>query len=227
MKLSDIKGPIANLVNKKLLDKYNEILKGFASQLDPDKYYQFPTSFTGQYGSSGLFYYNKDIKQFIVDGGEFDCSWYRKETPEKIKELVSIFKLKGKYWVVEDGFIFNNNLFSCTMEITIYSPEHRDKTDDTIAYSAKIKVKTKDSKQLLKELSGCLGNTMPGYSKLRDGKGVEIKVGDIVAYSNTNTTKVKLGEVKSLGDIKVTLYPGGSRYPKSLIIVSREAITKI
>lgn len=227
MKLSDIKGPIANLVNKKLLDKYNEILKGFASQLDPTKYYQFPSSFTGHYGSRGLFYYNKEIKRFIVEGGEFDCGWYKKETPEKIKELVSIFKLKGKYWVTEGEFTFDNNLFFCTMEITTYNPERRDKTGDTIAYSAKIKVKTKNSKQLLKELSGCLGNTMPGYSKLRDGKGVEIKVGDIVAYSDTNTTKVKLGEVKSLGDIKVTLYPGGSRYPENLIIVSREAITKI
>jgi len=218
MKLGDIKGPIADQVNKKLLGKYNEILKGFASQLDPIKYCQFPTSCTDR---SGLFCYNKDIKQFIIDGGEFDCSWYRRETPEKIKELVSIFNLKGKYWVIENGFTFDNSLFSCTMEIMTYSPTHL----NTISHSAKIKAKTKDSKQLLKELSGYLGNTLPGYSKLRDGKGVEIKVGDIVAYSDT--TKVNLGEVTKLGDLKVTLYPGGSRYPESLIIVSREAITKV
>lgn len=220
MKLGDIKGPIADQVNKKLLGKYNEILKGFASQLDPVKYYQFPTSCPDR---SGLFCYNKDIKQFIIDGGEFNCSWYRRETPEQIKELVSIFNLKGKYWVIESGYTFENNLFSCTMEIMTYSPTHL----NTISHSAKIKVKTKDSKQLLKELSGYLGNTLPGYSKLRDGKGVEIKVGDIVAYSDTNTTKVNLGEVTKLGDLKVTLYPGGSRYPESLIIVSREIITKV
>jgi hypothetical protein len=222
MKLSDIKGPVADQVNKKLLDKYSEILKGFASQLDPVKYYKFPTD---NYGRSGLFCYNKEIKQFIVDGSEFNCSWYRKETPEKIKELVSIFNLKDKYWVIEEGFTFENNLFSCTMEILTYSPTNL----NTISHSAKIKVKTKDSKQLLKELSrcGCLGNTLPGYSKLKDGKGIEIKVGDIVAYSDTDTTKVKLGKVTKLGDLKVTLYPGGSRYPESLIIVSREAITKI
>ena len=124
---------------------------------------------------------------------------------------------------MKGGFTFENSLFFCTMKIMTYSPTHL----NTISHSAKIKVKTKDSKQLLKELSGYLGNTLPGYSKLRDGKGVEIKVGDIVAYSDTNTTKVNLGEVTKLGDLKVTLYPGGSRYPESLIVVSREAITKI
>ena len=222
MKLSDIKGPIADQVNKRLLDKYIEILKGFASQLDPVKYYQFPTSCTDR-DRDGLFYYKKEIRQFIIDGDEFDCSWYRIETPEKIKELVSIFKLRGKYWVDEGGFTFENNLFSCTMEIRTTSNSR-----DLISHYATIKVKTKDSKQLLKELSRCLGNTLlPGYSKLKDSKGVDIKVGDIVAYSDSNTTKVKLGEVTKLGDVKVTLYPGGSRYPESLIIVSRKAITKI
>lgn len=96
-------------------------------------------------------------------------------------------------------------------------------------FTLKIQTQTKDLDALWKEIESNLGNTNTlGYGKLKDARGVEIKVGDIVAYSSADKAKVRLGKVKSLGDIQVTLEGGeGSKYPENIIVVSREAITKI
>ncbi len=58
----------------------------------------------------------------------------------------------------------------------------------------------------------------------KDRNGNEIKVGDMVAYSGTGSTRVHLGRVLKLTAVKVTVQGQGSKTPRNLLNISNQPV---
>lgn len=234
MKLSDIKGDIANRVNEILFTKFEEYLNEFILTL-PEKY---KSTIKQEHSAAGrmLFDYNKEIKDFLSTGhGYFGKDWYtsydkNKSTFDEDAKVLGL--VRGKESI--ENLKFENKYFSGDISIISYaSCKAWGDYNNTINHYSKIYLKIKDIDALMKELDQALGNkTSLGHKKLKDARGIEIKVGDIVACSDSHYAGVWLAEVMGLSDvqIKVTSKYGGrgeiNKCPGDVIVVSREAITK-
>lgn len=231
MKLADIKGDIAVKVNEILFTKFEEYLNEFIQTL-PEKY---KSTIKQEHSNPGrtLFRYNKEIKDFLSTGhGHSGNSWYnsyniKKSTIEEDARVLGLVRGKG----LTEKFKFENKYFSGKISITSNaSCKAWGDYGNSINHYADIYLKIKDIDALMKELDQALGNkTGLGYKKLKDARGVEIKVGDIVVCSDSHYAGVWLAEVLSLSDVMIGV--SGSwgkinKYPGDVIVVSREAITK-
>ena len=238
MKINELKGNLADRANNIVLNKYLDFLLAFNNTLDHEKYGNIEEDFydlPGYRKNGKLFRYNKELKEFLTTG-EFknwrywnysSCTATRKlSTQKNLDEYRQKYGIKKRS--LTENFTFENSIFSGIFElsISVYSKSLGDYRTG-VSFTLDTQIRTKDPDALWKEIESSFGNTL-GYGKLKDARGVEIKVGDIVAYSSVNKAKVRLGKVKNLGDVQVTLEGGeGSKYPENIIVVSREAITKI
>lgn len=231
MKLSDIKGDIAVRVNEILYTKFEEYLNEFIQTL-PEKY---KSTIKQEHSNPGktLFRHNKGIKDFLLTGhGHLDNNWYtrydkNKSTFDEDAKVLGLVQGKGHL----ENFKFENKYFSGNINISsfAYNKAWGD-YDNSISQRADVYLKIKDIDALMKELDQALGNkTGLGHKKLKDARGIEIKVGDIVVCSDSHYAGVWLAEVLSLSDVMIGV--SGSwgkinKYPGDVIVVSREAITK-
>jgi hypothetical protein len=234
MKLSDIKGDIAVKVNEILYTKFEEYLNEFIQTL-PEKY---KSTIKQEHSAPGrmLFEYNKEIKDFLSTGhGYFDKSWYNSYIDnnrlEKDAKVLGLVQGKGPV----ENFKFENKYFSGNISISsfAYSKAWGGYSSNSIYHRANVYLKIKDIDALMKELDQALGNkTSLGHKKLKDARGVEIKVGDIVACSDSHYAGVWLSEVIGLSDVQIRVtskYDGRgeiNKCPGDVVVVSREAITK-
>jgi hypothetical protein len=226
MKLSDIKGSIAVKVNEMLFTKFEEYLNEFIQTL-PEKY---KSTIKQEHSNPGrmLFRYNKELKEFLSAGhGHLDKNWYISSKVEEDAKVLGLVRGKG----LIEKFKFENKYFSGNIRLDscAYCKAWGD-YNNSINHYADIYLKIKDIDALMKELDQALGNKMSlGYKKLKDARGVEIKVGDIVVCSDSHYAGVWLAEVLSLSDVMIGV--SGSwgkinKYPGDVIVVSREIITK-
>ena len=230
MKLSDIKGDIAVKVNEILYTKFEEYLNEFILTL-PEKY---KSTIKQEHSNLGrtLFSYNKETKDFLSTGrGHLDNNWYtsynkNKSTLDEDAKALGLVQGKGSI----EKFKFENKYFSGNISISSYvSCKAWGDYGNSISHRADIYLKIKDIDALMKELDQALGNKTLGHKKLKDARGVEIKVGDIVVCSDSHYAGVWLAEVLSLSDVMIGV--SGSwgkinKYPGDVIVVSREIITK-
>lgn len=225
MKLSDIKGDIANRVNEILFTKFEEYLNEFIQTL-PEKY---KSTIKQKHSNPGrmLFRYNKELKDFLSTGyGHLGNSWYISSKGEEDAKVLGLVRGKG----FTEKFKFENKYFSGKISITSdASCKAWGDYNNSINHYADIYLKIKDIDALMKELDQALGNKTLGHKKLKDARGIEIKVGDIVVCSDSHYAGVWLAEVLSLSDVMIGV--SGSwgkinKYPGDVIVVSREAITK-
>ena len=231
MKLSDIKGDIAVKVNEILYTKFEEYLNEFILEL-PEKY---KSTIKQEHSNPGrtLFSYNKDLKNFLLTGRVHLVSnhWYTSYDKNKStfdEDAKALGLVQGKGFV--ENFKFENKYFSGNISISSHaSCKAWGDCGNSIYHRADVSLKIKDIDALMKELDQALGNKTLGHKKLKDARGVEIKVGDIVVCSDSHYAGVWLAKVLSLSDVMISV--SGSwgkinKYPKDVIIVSREAITK-
>lgn len=234
MKLADIKGDIAVKVNEILYTKFEEYLNEFIQTL-PEKY----KSTIKQEHSNlrmTLFRYNRELKDFLSTGhGHLSNSWYnsyniKKSTIEEDAKVLGLVQGKG----LVEKFKFENKYFSGNISISSNaSCKAWGDYGNSISHRAEVYLNIKDMDALMKELDQVLGNrTGIGHKKLKDARGVEIKVGDIVVCSDSHYAGVWLSEVMGLSDVQIKVtskYGRGeiNKYPGDVIVVSREAITKI
>lgn len=233
MKLSDIKGDIAVKVNEILYTKFEEYLNEFILEL-PEKY---ESTIKQEHSNPGmaLFNYNREIKDFLSTGhGHLGNNWYtsynkNKSTFDEDAKVLGL--VQGKELV--EKFKFENKYFSGNISISSHaSCKAWGDYGNSISHRADVYLKIKDIDALMKELGQVLGNrTGLGHKKLKDARGVEIKVGDIVACSDSHYAGVWLSEVMGLSDVQIRVtskYGRGeiNKYPGDVIVVSREAITK-
>ena len=225
MKLSDIKGEIAVKVNEILYTKFEEYLNEFILEL-PEKY---KSTIKQEHSNPGrtLFSYNKELKDFLSTGrGHLDESWYISSTGEEDAKVLGLVKGEG----LIEKFKFENKYFSGNISITSYAYcKAWGNYNNSIDHCADIYLKIKDIDALMKELDQALGNKIVGHEKLKDARGVEIKVGDIVVCSDSHYAGVWLAEVLSLSDVMIGVSGSGgkiNKHPGDVIIVSREVITK-
>ena len=235
MKLNDIKGDIAVKVNEILYTKFEDYLNEFIQTL-PEKY----KSIIKQVPSNPwrtLFRHNKEIKDFLSTGhGHLEKIWYtsydkNKSTFDEDAKALGLL-VRGNSLI--EKFKFENKYFSGNLSITSHaSCKAWEDYIKSINHYAEIYLKIKDIDALMKELDQALGNkTGLGYKKLKDAKGVEIKVGDIVACSDSHYAGVWLAEVMGLSDVQIRVTSKYdvrgeiNKYPGDVIVVSREAITK-
>ena len=227
MKLSDIKGDIAVRVNEMLFTKFEEYLNEFIQTL-PEKY---KSTIKQEHSNPGrtLFRYNKEIKDFLSTGqGQLGNSRYnRYKDKNGLEEGAKVLGLtRGKEFT--EKFEFENKYFSGNISISSYASD----CCNLISHRTNVYLKIKDIDALMKELDQALGNkTGLGHKKLKDARGVEIKVGDIVVCSDSHYAGVWLAEVMGLSDVRVRVtskheYGEINKYPGDVIVVSREAITK-
>ena len=225
MKLSDIKGDIAVKVNEMLFTKFEEYLNEFIQTL-PEKY----KSTIKERSNPGrtLFRYNKELKEFLSAGhGHLDESWYISKEVEEGAKVLGLVRGKG----LIEKFKFENKYFSGNIRIEscAYCKAWGD-YNNSINHYADIYLTIKDIDALMRELNQALGNkTVLGYKKLKDARGVEIKVGDIVVCSDSHYAGVWLAEVLSLSDVMIGVsgcWGKINKYPGDVIVVSREIITK-
>ena len=235
MKLADIKGSIAGKINEILYTKFEEYLNEFIQTL-PEKY---KSTIKQEHSNPGrtLFRYNKELKDFLSTGhGHLDENWYtrynkNKSTFDEDAKVLGLGLVQGKGHI--ENFEFENKYFSGNISISsfAYSKAWGD-YDSSISQRAEIYLKIKDIDALMKELDQALGNKTLGHKKLKDARGIEIKVGDIVVCSDSHYAGVWLAEVMGLSDVQIRVtnkheYGGEiNKYPGDVIVVSREAITK-
>lgn len=226
MKLSDIKGDIAVKVNEMLFTKFEEYLNEFIQTL-PEKY---KSTIKQEHSNPGrrLFRYNKELKEFLSAGhGHLDNRWYISKAVEESAKVLGLVRGKG----LIEKFKFENKYFSGNIRLDscAYCKAWGD-YNNSINHYADIYLTIKDIDALMKELNQALGNkTSLGYKKLKDARGVEIKVGDIVVCSDSHYAGVWLAEVLSLSDVMIGVSGAWgkiNKYPGDVIVVSREAITK-
>lgn len=225
MKLADIKGDIAVRVNEILYTKFEEYLNEFIQTL-PEKY---KSTIKQEHSNPGrtLFRYNKELKDFLSTGhGHLDKNWY---ISCKVDEGARVLGLVRGNEVIEK-FKFENKYFSGNLSITSYAYcKAWGDYNNSINHYAEIYLKIKDIDALMKELDQALGNKVLGHKKLKDARGIEIKVGDIVVCSDSHYAGVWLSEVLSLSDVMIGVsgkWGKINKYPGDVIVVSREAITK-
>ena len=218
MKISDIKGNIASEINNKLLKKYNRILTEFNATIDQNIYSPIPlvSEIRGF-----LFRYNKDMKDFLSTGtGTFYLRWWNKSS-QTTKEY---FKFNGSKTTSTEYFKFDDSVFSTRLEIISFT------SISIVEHNGRLTINIKDPANFLSDLFNSLNNIIPKFSKPKDFRGIEIRVGDIVVYSDCNYAQVRLGEVTKLNDVLVTINSQErliNKSPDDLIVVSRELITKI
>lgn len=233
MKLSDIKGDIAVRVNEILYTKFEEYLNEFIQTL-PEKYKSTIKQEHSNLGTT-LFNYNKEIKDFLSTGhGHLGNNWYTRYDKNKStfdEDAKALGLVKGNEFT--EKFKFENKYFSGNITLS----SHAICTAwghycNSISHRADVYLKIKDIDALMKELDQALGNkTGLGHKKLKDARGIEIKVGDIVVCSDSRYSGVWLAEVMGLSDVQIRVtskYGRGeiNKYPGDVIVVSREAITK-
>ena len=225
MELSNIKDIVAIKINEILYTKFEEYLNEFILKL-PEKY---KSTIKQEHSKPGriLFKYNKEIIEFLSTGHRrFNKKWY---ISSKVDENAKALGLVRGNELIEK-FKFENKYFSGNISITSYAYSKAwGDYNDSINHHAEIYLKIKDIDALMKKLDQALGNTGLGNKKLKDARGTEIKVGDIVVCSDSHYAGVWLAEVLSLSDVMIGV--SGSwgkinKYPGDVIVVSREIITK-
>lgn len=225
MKLKDIKGYIAVKINEILYTKFEEYLNEFIQTL-PEKY---KSTIKQEHSKPGriLFKYNTEIIDFLSTGHRrFNKNWYISSTVDEGAKVLGL--VRGNELI--EKFKFENKYFSGDISLTSYAYSKAwGDYNDSINHYAEIYLKIKDINALMKELDQALGNKTLGHKKLKDARGIEIKVGDIVACSDSRYAGVWLAEVLSLSDVMIGVSGAWgkiNKYSGDVIVVSREIITK-
>lgn len=224
MKISDIKGPIAGSVNNYFYTVYENLIYEVNKLLDPNKCKRIePTCAPATWGKEkGLFAYNKEIKDFLLNE---QCSKYERDQRR--------FKTRKEFYEAKDAitdkmfpFSYENDLYKITGHVTICVVDDNNYNQHYIGYYTTITISIKDKAGVLADIDKFLASKGIKKKPLTDARGHEYKVGDTVAYSDSEYAAVQIGLVTKICDVYVEIqnkkhwYTPFHKEPKDMLIVS-------
>ena len=222
MKLSDIKGEVAVEVDELLSIKFNDYLEEFILSL-PEKYNVIKQGYE-KGGTIGLLDRMKgEIKDFVSAKGPrrfFRFFYYEYNS---LQEKEKVVRAMGGANVIENA-VFTNKYFSGDIKFEFNICKNY---PDFCKAEFDVELEVINKDLLLSDLEIEIGGTT--QPTLKDARGVDIKVGDIVAEYE-DRVGMKLARVVKLMDLQIKIeneYRQINKYPKDVVIVSREVITSI
>ena len=225
MKLSDIKGPVADAVNNYLYKEYEKIIYEFNKKLDP-KHFKIRLKATSAYHSWGkdnvLFEYVKELKEFLS-----------KEVCEKTEFIRIDFRTREELLAYTSDikqtvfhYEYQNELYNAKGKTEVYIQDGQKYNTYYVSWYTTVTIKLIDRNVFLKAAEDSINSKSIKKKSLKDMRGVEYKVGDTVAFSDSSYAAVQLGLVTKLTDLRVEVskHINGSyivyKEPKDMLIVS-------
>lgn len=225
MKLSDIKGPVADAVNSFLYKEYEKIIYEFNKKLDPTQF-KIRLKATSAYHSwekgKVLFEYVKELKEFLS-----------KEICEKTEFIRIDFRTREELLAYTSDIkqtVFNyeyqNELYNAKGKTEVYIQDGQKYSTYYVGWYTTVTIKLIDRNAFLKAAENSINEKSIKKKPLKDMRGVEYKIGDTVAFSDSSYAAVQLGLVTKLTDLRVEVskHINGSyivyKEPKDMLIVS-------